>query len=125
MPTKLPSFEVMADLARTDPPAFEAMRKKLIRDAIAQVRNDVRRRRLQGLQFQIDMELRKAANPMAGCIRISQMMSESLLELHQALNGASTTSNNSLPARTNTDGATILDFPDHQRQTCTTGCNED
>jgi len=111
MPTKLPSFEVMAHLAKTDPPAFEAMRKKLTQDAIARVRNDVRRRRLQGLQFQIDMERRKSANPLAGCIRISQMMSESLLELHQALNGHLKDSSRPLLTDATAPSAKVLKFP--------------
>ena len=118
MPTRLPSFEVMAHLARTDPPAFEAMRRKLTQDAIARVRNDVRRRRLQGLQFQIDMERRKSANPMAGCVRISQMMSESLLELHQALNGCTGDSAEPSSPGTKASSAKILVFPDQQQHTC-------
>ncbi len=120
MSTRMPSFEIMAELARSDPRAFEQLRKKLTQDAIAQVRGDVRRRRLQGLQFQIDMQRRKSANPLAGCIRISQMMSASLLELHQALSGLPSGTCISPKARCNTTNAKIINFPNHQNDECTT-----
>jgi hypothetical protein len=132
MPTKLPSFEVMAQLAKNDPQAFEVMRKRLTQDAISRVRDDVRRRRLQGLQFQIDMERRKSANPMAGCIRISQMMSESLLKLHEALNGLPKGLPNGAPnslgnteKKSSVTGAQILNFPSYAVHTCNSESKEE
>ena len=115
MSTRMPSFEIMAELARSDPRAFEQLRKKLTQDAIAQVRGDVRRQRLQGLQLQIDMERRKSTNPIAGCIRISQMMSASLMELHKALNGIPSNAFKSTKIQPDAHGAKILAFRDRRR----------
>lgn len=44
-------------------------------------------RRLRGLQFQVDARRRIHTSPLGACISISQMMQESLAELHRALSG--------------------------------------
>ena len=118
MPKNLPEFEELAALAQNNPEALEALRKEHS-DALIDSAPDKFKRRLRGLQFQIDMEIRKAPNPMASCIRISQMMHESFGELRTALN--------SLPGNTTqlyqheiqdkvvgediTAPATVLSFP--------------
>lgn len=89
MTSKMPSFDTMVEMAKNDPVAFEEMRRELSQEIIDGVSNTALKRRLAGLQFQIDMECRKASNPMASCIRISQMMTDSLMELQESLNGLS------------------------------------
>ncbi|MEK9712596.1 MAG: DUF3135 domain-containing protein [Thalassolituus sp.] len=83
----MPSFDEMVRLAKHDPETLENIRLKLIEDTIAEAPESCHRR-LRGLQFQIDMERRKAKNPMSACIRISKMMHDSLYTMRQTLNAA-------------------------------------
>ncbi|MCB1685136.1 MAG: DUF3135 domain-containing protein, partial [Pseudomonadales bacterium] len=43
------------------------------------------RRRLEGIQFKVDIARRRAATPLAATIRISEMMARSLADLHASL----------------------------------------
>lgn len=76
----LPDFDKLAIMAEQHPEKFEALREALIEETIATAQASSQRR-LRGLQFQIDMERRKAKTPLAACIRISHLMHESLEEL--------------------------------------------
>ncbi len=87
MSSTLPDFDTLVHLARTKPEELEQLRIRLCNDLIERA-PEASRRRLRGIQFQIDMERRKAANPMAACIRISQMMHASFENLRSALNEA-------------------------------------
>jgi len=78
------NFEDLAGLALKDPAKFEALRTKLCNDLINSAPKRLHRR-LNGLQFTIDMERQKAKTPLAACIKLSQMMHESLAQLQQAL----------------------------------------
>ncbi len=69
-------FDEGVYLARTDPDGFERRRRAVIDDFIDNA-PERHRQRLRGLQWRIDMERRRAPNPMAACVRISQMMWES------------------------------------------------
>lgn len=60
-------------LAEEDIEAFESERLKLINQFIESGCN---KRLLNGLQFRINMERRRAKNPLDACIRISKMMNE-------------------------------------------------
>lgn len=82
---RLPAFDVLVDMARNDPKGLETLRRSLTDAVIAAASNDTTRRRLQGLQFKVDMERRRAATPLAATIRISEMMCRSLAELHRAM----------------------------------------
>lgn len=83
----LPSFDELAELARTHPDQFERLRTEVCEAFINEAPVECRPR-LRGLQFRIDMERRRCSNPMASCIRISAMMHESLEQLRLLLNGA-------------------------------------
>jgi hypothetical protein len=76
----------LAALAKSDPRALEKLRQEathaLINDA-----PDHLQRRLRGLQFQIDMEVRRSKSHLQSCIRVSQMMHDSLSEMRQTLQG--------------------------------------
>lgn len=82
---RLPAFEVLVDMARNDPQGLETLRRSLTDAVIAAASNDTTRRRLQGLQFRVDMERRRASTPLAATIRISEMMCRSLADLHRCM----------------------------------------
>lgn len=71
-------FEEWASLARHDPRAFESARRHVLQSLIESA-PVTQRRRLEGLQWQIDRERERADNPMASCIRISSMMWDKVL----------------------------------------------
>lgn len=75
----------MLDLARNDPEQLEALRRSLTEAVIDGAPSEAHRRRLRGLAFRVDMERRRAATPLAATIRISEMMTQSLADLHRAL----------------------------------------
>lgn len=104
-------FDAWAELARRDPDAFEQLRAATIEHLLQQVPAE-RRQRLQGLQWRIDRTRELSSNPMAACIRISQMMWDSLLGpggLLEALEGLQEPGH-SRPAAP-PPPATVLDFP--------------
>lgn len=69
------NFEEWASLAREDRAAFELKRAAIVRQCIAETAHDeAARRRLNGLQFRIDMLRRRHKNPLGACIALSQMM---------------------------------------------------
>lgn len=80
----LPSFEVMTKLAKNHPKLLEDLRQDMINELIDSAPLD-KQRRLRGLQFKIDMEIRKSKTPVASCMQLSKMMMESLSELSDAL----------------------------------------
>jgi hypothetical protein len=74
-------FDEWKTLAISDPDAFERRRQAVIDDFLNSV-PESRQRRLRGLQFRIDMERRRARNPLGACIKISAMMWDSLVGPH-------------------------------------------
>ena len=84
LPRTLPDFDVLTSLARKDPRALEDLGKRLTNDVIRRARSSQSRQRLRGLQFKIDLERRRARDSLAACVRISQLMHESLAELNRA-----------------------------------------
>lgn len=93
---ELPNFDTLMDLASRDPDGLEHLRICLIRDFIDRA-PDNQRQRLKGLQFTIDMERRKAKNPVQSCMRMSQMMHERVTDLCDSLNDFSTLSDTPAP----------------------------
>jgi len=87
MSITLPEFEVLREMAENDPEGLERLRVELC-DQLIQSAPEAYRRKLRGLQFRVDMERRRAKNPMAACIAISAMMHDSFDQLRQALNEA-------------------------------------
>lgn len=109
-------FDSWARLAKQDPDAFETRRREVIARAIDNAPDDSRRR-LQGLQFQVDMERRRARTPMAACLRISSMMWHSLVgarglqsSLNQLLDTLSANDQSSSFERLARQ-ATVINFP--------------
>ena len=85
MSTRLPAFDVLVDLARNDPQGLEDLRRSLTTAVIDGAANDATKRRLEGLQFRVDLERERAATPLAATIRISEMMCQSLAALHRTM----------------------------------------
>lgn len=114
----LPEVDDLIRLAKDDPEALEQLRSKLCRQLIENAPEKYQRR-LNGLQFQIDMERRRSKNELHCCIKISEMMLESYQNLQKALselkhetagrekdfNHPQTTSNNHIDK-----SADIIDF---------------
>lgn len=67
------NFDEWAKLAKEDPDAFENKRQQMLQDVIDKSAPEIKRR-MQGLQWQIDQIRSTSANPMASCLKISQMM---------------------------------------------------
>jgi hypothetical protein len=82
---RLPAFDELVDMARNDPQGLETLRRSLTDAVITAASNESTRRRLQGLQFLVDMERRRATTPLAATIRISEMMCRSLAELRRCM----------------------------------------
>ena len=85
MKSKLPAFDVLVDMARNDPQRLESLRRTLTEDIINAAESEHHRKRLEGIQFRIDLERRRAGSPLAACIKISEMMCHSLADLHRSM----------------------------------------
>lgn len=99
----LPDFDTLLSLHEDDPEELEKIREDLT-DAIFENAQESTRRKLEGLQFRISMELRRARTPQARCIKISSMMHDSFAQLHHALHSPGAV----IPRH----NATILSFSD-------------
>lgn len=77
-------FDRLSALASEDPKAFESYREKLYQQVIDQAPIELQRR-LKGIQFRINMARKAAGNPISSCMRISEMMHDSFVELKLAL----------------------------------------
>lgn len=86
MQKPLPSFEQLKEMAKTNPDALERLRQEHVRAAIDAAPEQYRKR-LEGLQFQIDGQRRVAKNSMSSCITISKMMHDSLHKLKTSIQG--------------------------------------
>ena len=106
-------FDHWSEIARTDPETFEAMRTEIINDCIDNAPRN-RQQRLRGLQWQIDCLRAQSSNPLSACIKISQMMWDTLQQLGNVsrdLAGPEQAKGESKPAE-----ATILSFAPVKKQ---------
>lgn len=71
-------FDYWTTLANQDPDAFEELRLAVIDELISEAPKQLQQR-LRCLQWRIDQERDRAQNPLAACIRISNMMWEKVL----------------------------------------------
>ena len=78
------NFDHFASLAKKDPDAFEAYRKKLIEKTIEDAPRE-RRTNLQRYQWRIDQETRKHDNSLGACIKLTQMMSQRMFSINKQL----------------------------------------
>lgn len=108
----LPDFNTLRELAEKNPEALEELRQREVQALIEQAPEQMRRR-LEGIQFQIDAKRQIASNPMDACIAVSSMMHESFNDLRMALNNCMEGSGDELFAVSgdiDTESATILNF---------------
>ncbi len=84
MDNQLPDVDALIRLAKDDPDGLERLRERLSNQLIENAPKEAQKR-LYGLQFQINMERRRAHNPLHSCIKISEMMMESYQSLQEAL----------------------------------------
>jgi len=70
-------FDQWMNLARDHPETFERVRLEAIEAYFDQIPPQ-RQSLLRHLQWRIDMEIQRSRTPLAGCLRIHQMMMESL-----------------------------------------------
>lgn len=73
-----PNFDDWVRLFNEDPEQFEQLRQEMIEKIIAESPEDGKKR-LQGLQWQIDQHRDTSNNPMSSCIKISGMMWDTVL----------------------------------------------
>ena len=71
------SFDQWRELARSDPAVFEERRRAAIAEVISTAPPQ-RRERLERLQWRIDRERERYADPMVACARLSRMMWDSV-----------------------------------------------
>ena len=74
---ELPDFDTLKHWALAEPERLDALLHQQIEALIAQVGPE-QQRRLRGLQFRIDCQRRLARNNLDSCIRIANMMHESV-----------------------------------------------
>ena len=72
-------FDFWRQLAEKDPESFEKHRAQLIHSVIESSPAFLHKR-LRGLQWRIDMEIRRSKNAMDSCLRINRMMMDSVYE---------------------------------------------
>lgn len=104
----LPAFDILVDMARNEPDQLERLRRHLTKHIINGAESEEKRRRLEGLQFRVDMERRRAGSALAATIRISEMMCHSLADLHKSM---VTPLAEELPDPTARLHADVLQFP--------------
>jgi len=74
----LVDFDQFTELAKSDPEAFEAKRAEVIEQVIQSMPAH-KQHRMRCLQWKIDQVRKQAGNPMAACIKLSEMMWDSLV----------------------------------------------
>lgn len=80
---KLKTFDELKVLTKEE---ISAYRKKVVQELIDSAPEDSKRR-LNGLQFQVEGIISTSSNPLSATIKISKMMHDSLGDLRGALNG--------------------------------------
>jgi hypothetical protein len=106
-------FDEWKSLAQNDPATFETRRQQYLEAFIENAPLE-KRRRLRGLQWQIDQTRNLAGSPLASCIAISNMMWDSLYQLNQQQRELSTvTPAQRQEQRAATTPATVLPFRAH------------
>ena len=80
----LPTFDEMRNLAENNPEELERIKRRLIKNVIDSAPED-KRRRLEGLQFQIDLKIKASPNSFIAMTRIYDQMFDSFLVLDEKL----------------------------------------
>src|SRR5262245_7654060 len=81
---ELPGFDTLRYLAEHDPERLELLRNALTEMLILRSPEESRKR-LRGVQFQINARLKLARKPPAACLAVAAMMHETLGQLQRTL----------------------------------------
>ncbi|NRB39096.1 MAG: DUF3135 domain-containing protein [Pseudomonadales bacterium] len=84
---ELPDFDTLVLMAKNDPEGLETMRTQMS-EQIIDAAPEAFKRRLRGLQFQIDAQRRSSSNPISSMNKMYSMMFASFEHLNESLNGA-------------------------------------
>lgn len=76
-------FNAWAALARTAPDELEQKRRNIVEN---QISNSENIHHLRGLQCRIDLERGRGRTPLKPCLRLSTLMWDTFMDLHNALN---------------------------------------
>ena len=109
-------FDEWAKLAMNNPEAFEERRQKILQQAIDSAAPNTRKR-IQGLQWKIDQLRAQATNPMSSCLKISEMMWDSVVGNNGLLDNMQQIKNpeQGIPDKPKTS-ATIIDLQDSRNR---------
>ena len=77
-------FDAWAKLAKDDPAEFERRRENELRATIEAAPPEFRQR-LEGLQFQLDLERQRCATPLASCVRMNTLVWAGFYRLRKEL----------------------------------------
>lgn len=113
MSRDFPSHETLMRLAQQNPEELERLRKYHV-DAIIEAAPVHMRRRLQGLQFQIDCTRRLHPSPLGSCLSISKLMMKSLHSLNMVLRDGPTTPSADEPRPKNSPRSPARVIPFHR-----------
>ena len=81
----LPCFEELVEIAANNPEKLDKIRK-LASESLIESAPVRCQRRLRGIQFQVDMEIRRSKSPLDGCVRAFNLMNDTLWRLNSTLN---------------------------------------
>ena len=111
-------FDMWSNLAKTDPEAFEAKRQEEIKRVIDRAPERLRRR-LEGVQWRIEMVRRLHHHPLAACARTFNMMWDSMYGDHGLLEAIKALTIKDVPAQVSRQkqatSAEVLYFRSHSR----------
>ncbi len=82
---QLPEFDTLKQLAESDPKAFDELRQAYCQEFIGSVPCR-HKQRMQAIQHRVDTVITRSKTPMAGLIKVSCMMHDSLSRLASQLN---------------------------------------
>jgi len=108
-------FDAWTRLAKDDPQAFEYRRQDAIRSTIDSASVE-HRRRLEGIQFQLDLERERSSTPLGACVRMNTLMWSGFHRLRKELNRVSSSRDDVSPqARTSANVISIQDYRERHR----------
>ncbi len=96
-------FEKWSELAKTDPQAFERLRRQFLLSALNRIDSN-KRHKFECLQWRLDQIRHTTKTPLSACMKISQLMWTSFEELRQHY------SDDTVMADSPKKSATILPF---------------
>ena len=115
---ELPAFEQLMEMADKDPQAFDEFRRSTCQAFIDNTPHQ-HHHRLRAVQHRVDIEIHRAKTPMAGLLRVSGMMHDSLHRLSSKLVEFRrlTYSGTAFDVPSCTNKAEVIDLREYARQT--------